>query len=158
MKVCFLHYLTSIPVVWNGIGIVDVEEDNVEHLEPSLGDEEPYVGDQPSPDGYVCPQRRRSRRGLQEEGLLLISYLWPIPWHWETHDPTQTDISCVVWVSRGWPGRHPGRRSGASTLGVELDQIVYKVLNQRMGSSSVCFPMTLLSGGWLNRILFLPEN
>ena len=55
------------------IGVVHLDEDNVELLELSLGDEVPYDGDQPSPDGYVCPQRRRSRRGLQKEGLPLIS-------------------------------------------------------------------------------------
>ena len=74
----FLHYLIFNPVIWNGIvtgvGIGnDVDEDNVEHLEPSFGDEDAYDGDQPGPDGNVCLPRRRNRGELQEEGLLLIS-------------------------------------------------------------------------------------
>ena len=38
------------------IGGVHLDEDNVELPELSLGDEVPYDGDQPSPDGHVCPQ------------------------------------------------------------------------------------------------------
>ena len=40
----------------DSIGGVHLDEDNVELPELSLGDEVPYGGDQPSPDGHVCPQ------------------------------------------------------------------------------------------------------